>query len=106
MLLAASLVLSLSGEAGERALQLVRGVLGSMWRSSSLVEGLNGVLRMQQRRQKRMTPGLLDLKRLYWNMHVFVAGRRKGKSPYERLGRGNIAVAFPRRNTDVHLPHR
>jgi hypothetical protein len=84
--LACGLVLSLSGEAGTQALALVRGVLNGAWRSSSLVEGLNSVLRMQQRRQKRLTQGLLDLKRLYWNAHVFVAGRRKKKSPYERLG--------------------
>jgi hypothetical protein len=86
VMLAWGLVLSLSGEAGAQALSMVREVLKGAWRSSSLVEGVNSVLRMQQRRQKRMTPGLLDLKRLYWNMHVFVAGRRKGKSPYERLG--------------------
>jgi hypothetical protein len=86
ILLACGLVLSLSGEAGTRALSLVRGVLSDAWRSSSLVEGVNSVLRMQQRRQKRLTPGLLDLKRLYWNVHVFVAGRRKGQSPYQRLG--------------------
>jgi predicted metal-dependent hydrolase len=86
VLLACGLVLSLSGAAGTRALSLVRGVLSDAWRSSSLVEGVNSVLRMQQRRQKRMTPGLLDLKRLYWNVHVFVAGRRKGQSPYGRLG--------------------
>jgi len=39
------------------------------------------VLRMQQRRQKRMTQGLLDLKRLYGNSHAFAAGRRQGTSP-------------------------
>jgi hypothetical protein len=86
VLLAASLVLTLSGQAGAQALALVRGVLDGLWRSSSLVEELNGVLRMHQRRQKRMTQSLLDLKRLYWNIHVFAAGRRKGTSPYERLG--------------------
>ena len=86
VLLAWGLVLSLAGQAGARAVSLVRGVLAGAWRSSSLVEGLNSVLRMQQRRQKRLTQGLLDLKRLYWNMHVFAAGRRKGSSPYERLG--------------------
>lgn len=86
VLLAAGLVLSLSGEAGEQAAALVRGVLHGAWRASSLVEGLNSVLRMQQARQKRLTPGLLDLKRLYWNSHVFRAGRRKGHSPYGRLG--------------------
>jgi hypothetical protein len=82
----AGVVAGLLGEAGPSALQAVRAVLGRAWRSSSLVEGLNSVLRMQQRRQKRLTQGLLDLKRLHWNMHVFAAGRRKGTSPYERLG--------------------
>jgi hypothetical protein len=86
--LACGVVLGLSGEAGAQALALVRGVLGGLWRSSSLVEGLNSVLRMQQQRQKRLTQGLLDLKRLHWNTHVFVAGRRKKKSPYGRLGVG------------------
>jgi len=86
VLLGEELVLSLSREAGTQAWALVRGVLAEAWRSSSLVENLNSVLRMQQRRQKRLTPGLLDLKRLYWNCHVFRAGRRKKQSPYERLG--------------------
>jgi hypothetical protein len=86
VLVAWGLVLSLSGEAGQRAVALVRGVLAGAWRASSLVEGLNSVLRMQQRRQKRMTQGLLDLKRLYWNTHTFAAGRRKKTSPYQRLG--------------------
>lgn len=86
MLLAAGLVLSLAGEAGQQAWALVRGVLADAWRSSSLVEGLNSVVRMQQRRQKRLTQGLLDLKRLYWNVHRFRAGKRKGSSPYGRLG--------------------
>jgi hypothetical protein len=33
-----------------------------------------------------MTQGLLDLKRLYWNLRKFRTGRRKRTSPYERLG--------------------
>jgi hypothetical protein len=86
VLLAAGLALGLAGEPGSQALALVRGVLGRVWRASSLVEGLNSVLRMQQRRQKRLTQGLLDLKRLHWNTHVFAAGKRKGQSPYGRLG--------------------
>jgi hypothetical protein len=86
LVLASGLVLTLAGEAGAQALALVRGVFDGARRSSSLIEGLNSVLRMQQRRQKRLTQGLLDLKRLYWNLHVFVAGRRKKTSPYGRLG--------------------
>jgi hypothetical protein len=57
-----------------------------MWWANSLLEGLNSVVRMQQARQKRLTQGLLDLKRLQWNLHRSAAGRRKGQSPYERLG--------------------
>jgi hypothetical protein len=86
VLLAANLVLARAGEAGQQAWALVREVLAGAWRASSLVEGLNSVLRMQQRRQKRLTQGLLDLKRLYWNTHRFRAGKRKGSSPYGRLG--------------------
>jgi hypothetical protein len=41
---------------------------------------------MQQARQQRMTQGLLDLKRLSWNLHTFGTGPRKGQSPYQRLG--------------------
>jgi len=85
-LLVASVTLGLAGEAGARALALVRGVLDGAWRSSSLVEGVNSVVRMHQRRQKRLTQGLLDLQRLYWNMRTFRAGKRKGSSPYCRLG--------------------
>jgi hypothetical protein len=84
--LAAAALVALLGEAGPRALAQVRAVLRGAWRSSSLVEGLNSVLRMQQRRQKRLTQGLLDLKRLHWNVHSFRAGKRKGQSPYGRLG--------------------
>jgi hypothetical protein len=86
VMLAAGLVLSLSGERGKQVLAQVRALLNQTWRSSSLVEGLNSVVRMQQSRQKRLTQGLLDLKRLYWNTHEFVAGKRKKSSPYGRLG--------------------
>jgi len=85
MLVTATLVARL-GEVGAQAQQTVRRVLREAWRSSSLVEGLNSVVRMQQRRHKRLTQGLLDLKRLHWNVHVFRAGKRKGQSPYQRLG--------------------
>jgi hypothetical protein len=86
VLLAAGLALTLAGDAGAQAQARVRGVLAEAWRASSLVEGLNSVVRMQQARQKRLTQGLLDLKRLYWNLHEFRAGKRKGQSPYGRLG--------------------
>jgi hypothetical protein len=86
VLLAAGLVLSLAGPAGAEALARVRGVLGGVWRASSLVEGINSVLRMQQARHRKLTPGLLDLKRLYWNCHRFRTGKRRRRSPYELLG--------------------
>jgi hypothetical protein len=86
VLLVANLVLSLSGEAGTQALALVRGVLGGVWRASSLVECLNSVARMQQGRHRKMTQGLLDLKRLYWNGRPFRTGRRRGQTPYGLQG--------------------
>jgi hypothetical protein len=57
-----------------------------VWRASSLVECLNSVARMQQGRHRKMTPGLLDLKRLYWNCRTFRTGRRRGQTPYALLG--------------------
>ncbi len=79
-------LVALLGEAGPPALAHVQAALRGAWRASSLVEGLNSVLRMQQARQKRLTQGLLDLKRLHWNLHPFRAGKRKGQCPYQRLG--------------------
>ena len=64
----------------------VRGVLGGVWRASSLVECVNSVARMQQARHRKMTQGLPDLKRLYWNLRRFRIGRRKGQTPYRLMG--------------------
>jgi hypothetical protein len=64
----------------------VRATLRGVWRASSLVECVNSVARMQQARHRKMTQGLLDLKRLYWNLRRFRTGRRKGRSPYGMLG--------------------
>jgi hypothetical protein len=64
----------------------VGAVFGRAWRASSLVECVNSVARMQQARHRRMTPGLLDLKRLHWNLHRFRVGRRKDQTPYGMLG--------------------
>jgi hypothetical protein len=61
-------------------------MLRQAWRASSLVECLNSVARMQQSRHRRMTPGLLDLKRLYWNCRAFRTGRRRQQTPYGLLG--------------------
>jgi hypothetical protein len=64
----------------------VRTVLRGVWRASSLVECLNSVARMQQARHRKMTQGLLDLKRLYWNLRRFRTGPRKGQTPYDLMG--------------------
>lgn len=86
MVLVASVVLQRAGAAGAASLAAVCAVLAGVWRASSSVEGINSVLRMQQSRHRRLTQGLLDLKRLYWNCHEFRTGKRKGKSPYSHLG--------------------
>ncbi len=70
----------------ETSASRVRQVLRDAWRASSLVECINSVVRMQQSRHRKMTPGLLDLKRLYWNLRRLRTGRRRGKAPYELLG--------------------
>jgi hypothetical protein len=66
--------------------QRVRQVLRGVWRASSLVECVNSVARMQQARHRKMTQGLLDWKRLYWNLRRFRTGRRKNQAPYGLLG--------------------
>jgi hypothetical protein len=66
--------------------QRVRAVLRGVWRASSLVECVNSVARMQQARHRKMTQGLLDLKRLYWNLRRFRIGHRKGQTPYGLMG--------------------
>jgi hypothetical protein len=64
----------------------VRAMLRGVWRASSLVECVNSVARMQQARHRKMTQGLLDLKRLYWNLRRFRVGRRQNQTPYGLLG--------------------
>jgi hypothetical protein len=86
VLLATAVVLALAGEAGVQAVAAVGGVLRQAWRASSVVEGLNSVLRMHQARHRCLTQGLLDLKRLYWNCREFRTGKRKKQTPYGRLG--------------------
>jgi hypothetical protein len=66
--------------------RLVATVLSQTVRASSAVECMNSVLRMHQSRHRTVTQGMLDLKRLYWNCHVFRSGKRKGFCPYELLG--------------------
>jgi hypothetical protein len=84
--LTCAVILAQAGEMGQRTVDAVRTLLRSSWRASSLVECVNSVVRMQQARHRKMSQGLLNLKRLYWNSHSFRTGRRRGQSPYQRLG--------------------
>jgi hypothetical protein len=86
LLLACAVVLAKAGPVGGQAVAAVRSIVRHSWRASSLVECVNSVLRMQQARHRKMSQGLLDLKRLYWNSHTFRTGRRRKTTPYERLG--------------------
>jgi hypothetical protein len=86
MLLLCAVVLSKAGDEGPQAVAAVKDIFRRAYRASSLVECINSVLRMHQAGHRRMTQGLLDLKRLYWNCHTFGAGRRRKTTPYERLG--------------------
>jgi hypothetical protein len=86
LLLVTAVLLHQLGTAGQQAAEAVQAILGQAWRASSAVEGLNSVVRMQQARHRKLTQGMLDLKRLYWNCHSFRTGRRKGQTPYARLG--------------------
>jgi hypothetical protein len=71
---------------GAQTLAAVRSIFRRAYRASSLVECINSVLRMQQARHRKMTQGLLNLKRLYWNCHTFRTGHRRRSTPYQRLG--------------------
>jgi hypothetical protein len=86
VLLVCAVVLSKAGEAGPQAVTAVQEIFRRAYRASSLVECINSVLRMHQAQHRRMTQGLLDLKRLYWNCHTFRSGRRRNTTPYQRLG--------------------
>jgi predicted NBD/HSP70 family sugar kinase len=86
VMLVYAVVLGQAGETGQQAVTAVRDIFRRAYRASSLVECINSVLRMQQAQHRKMTQGLLDLKRLYWNCHTFRTGRRRGTTPYERLG--------------------
>lgn len=86
LLLACAVVLAQAGPAGQQAAAAVRDSCRRADRASSLVECLNSVLRMQQARHRKWTQGMIDLKRLYWNGHTFRTGRRRGTTPYQRLG--------------------
>lgn len=86
VMLACAVILGKAGETGPSTLIAVRDIFRRAYRASSLVECLNSVLRMQQAQHRKMTQGLLNLKRLHWNCHTFRTGRRRGTTPYQRLG--------------------
>jgi len=86
VLLLCGVVLSKAGDEGLQAVTAVKEIFRRAYRASSLVECINSVLRMHQAGHRRLTQGLLDLKRLYWNGHTFGAGRRRKTTPYEGLG--------------------
>jgi hypothetical protein len=70
----------------QQAVLAVRKTLRGCWRTSSMVEGINSVVRMQQARHRKLTPELINLKRFYWNCRPFRTGRRRKQSPYQLLG--------------------
>jgi len=86
VMLMCAVILSKSQNVGQQAVEGVREIFRRAYRASSLVECINSVLRMQQAQHRKMSQGLLDLKRLYWNCHTFRTGRRRGTTPYQRLG--------------------
>jgi hypothetical protein len=86
VMLVCAVVLAKAEKVGQQAVDAVRDIFRRAYRASSLVECINSVLRMQQAQHRKMTQGLLNLKRLYWNCHTFRTGRRRGTTPYQRLG--------------------
>jgi len=88
LLVVFSVLIASAGEVGQQAVATLRQAVRYVGRASSCVEGLNSVVRMQQSRHRKVTQGMLDLKRVYWNLRKFRTGSRKKTSPYERLGVG------------------
>jgi hypothetical protein len=86
VLLVCAVILGKTGAVGQQAVAAVRDILRRAYRASSLVECINSAVRMHQSRHRKMTQGLLDLKRLYWNCRPFRTGRRRGQTPYALLG--------------------
>jgi hypothetical protein len=86
LLVVCGVLLASAGQAGQQAVAAVRLAVRCVGRASSCVEGPHSVVRVQQGRHRKVTQGLLGLKRLYWNLRKFRTGRRKKTSPCERLG--------------------
>ena len=85
-LLVCGVLIATAGQAGQQAVTALRQTLQNVGRASSCVEGIDSVVRMQQSRHRKVSQGLLDPKRLYWNLRRFRTGRRRKASPCERLG--------------------
>jgi hypothetical protein len=85
VMLMCAVVLS-KAQSGQQVVQAVQQIFRRAYRASSLVECINSVLRMHQAQHRKMTQGMLNLKRLYWNCHTFRTGRRRHTTPYQRLG--------------------
>ena len=86
VLLVCAVILGKAGAVGQQAVAAVRDIFRRAYRASSLVECINSAVRMHQCRHRKMTQGLLDLKRLCWNCHTFRPGRHRQTTPYQRLG--------------------
>jgi hypothetical protein len=86
VMLVCAVVLAKAENEGQQAVAAIRDIFRRTYRASSLVECINSAVRMHQCRHRKMTQGLLDLKRLYWNCHTFRTGRRRRTTPYGRLG--------------------
>ena len=66
-------------------------LFAEQWKAMQAANAAEAVwARMHQRRHKRLTQGLLDIQRLYWNTHAFRAGKRKGSSPYRALALAHV----------------
>jgi hypothetical protein len=64
----------------------VKSLLRTPRRSSSLVEAFNSTLRVLQMLHRNVSDNLLGLHALAWNLRPRREGRRRGPSPYARLG--------------------
>ena len=71
---------------GASVMSSVKSLLRTPRRSSSLVEAFNSTLRVLQMLHRNVSDGLLGLHALVWNLRPRCEGRRRGPSPYARLG--------------------
>ncbi len=75
LLLVWSVLIAQAGAAGQQAVSAFGQAVRYAGKASAVAwKGSNSVVRMQQSRHRKMSQGLLDLKRLYWNLHKFPHG--------------------------------